>query len=253
MIVRSLYNVSRQMNVLQEKQENNAANTANVNTPGFKYQELVQSAMKEYEICNHAGGKDDNQKQQLGSINFGTEIDEAHTDFSQGAFKQTGLYTDLAISGNGFFSVELEDGTMGFTRNGNFKVDDKNQLVTQEGYQVLATDDQGNICGINVKNDRLEVDKNGYINGTSTKVMTVDFPDYGAFELKGNTVYVSGMEKFQPTDCAISQGFIESSNVSMMDEMVNMMQVSREFETNQRALKVINETLQKTVNDIGRN
>jgi flagellar basal-body rod protein FlgF len=209
--------------------------------------------MKEYEICNHAGGDDDNQKQQLGSINFGTEIDEAHTDFSQGAFKQTGLYTDLAISGNGFFSVELEDGTMGFTRNGNFKVDDKNQLVTQEGYRVLATDDQGNICGINVKNDRLEVDKNGYINGTSTKVMTVDFPDYGAFELKGNTVYVSGKEKFQPTDCAISQGVIESSNVSMMDEMVNMMQVSREFETNQRALKVINETLQKTVNDIGRN
>lgn len=252
MIVRSLYNVSRQMNVLQEKQENNAANTANVNTPGFKYQELVQSAMKEFELCNHAGGAEDNQKQELGSINFGTEIGEAYTNFSQGALKQTGQQTDLAISGRGFFAVELEDGTMGFTRNGNFRVDDSNQLVTQEGCRVLGIDPQGNISGISLENGSLSVDKNGYINGTSERIMTVDFPDYGAFQLKGNTMYVSGQD-FQLAAATVSQGCIESSNVNMLDQMVSMMEVSREFESNQRALKVINETLQKTVNDVGRN
>lgn len=252
MIVRSLYNISRQMNVLQEKQENNAANTANVNTPGFKYQELVQSAMKELDLCNHAGGTGDNQKQQLGSINFGTEIDEACTNFSQGALKQTGLCTDLAISGSGFFAVELEDGTMGFTRNGNFRIDGSNQLVTQEGYRVLGTDAQGFVGGITVKNDSLTVDSKGYINGTQAKVMTVDFADYGAFELKGGTLYVTG-QSFQQAEAGISQGCLEASNVSMLDEMVRMMEVSREFESNQRALKVVNETLQKTVNEIGRN
>ncbi len=251
MIVRSLYNVSRQMDVLQQKQENNAANTANVSTPGFKYQDLIQRTMQEYELCNNAGGAGSNQRQELGSINFGTEIDEAYTDFSQGALKQTGIYTDLAISGKGFFAVQLDDGTMGFTRNGNFRVDENGQLATQEGYKVLGIDPQGNISGINLQNDSMNVDKKGYINGTQQKILTVDFRDYGAFELKGNTIYASG-QGFQATESAVNQGFLESSNVNMLDQMVKMMEVSREFESNQRALKVINSTLEKTVNDVGR-
>jgi len=251
MIERGLYNVSRQMNVLQQKQENTTANTANVSTPGFKYQDLIQRTMKEYELCNNAGGAESNQKQELGSINFGTEIDEAYTDFSQGALKQTGLYTDLAISGTGFFAVQLEDGTMGFTRNGNFRVDENNQLVTQEGCKVLGIDTQGNISGITVENDSMSVDRKGYINGTQQKLMTVDFPDYGALEHKGNAIYASG-QGYQLSDSSVNQGFLESSNVNMLDQMVKMMEVSREFESNQRALKVINSTLDKTVNDVGR-
>jgi flagellar basal-body rod protein FlgG len=251
MIERGLYNVSRQMNVLQQKQENNAANTANVSTPGFKYQDLIQSTMKEYELCNYAGGPDNNQKQELGSINFGTEVDEAYTDFSQGALKQTGMDTDLAISGRGFFAVQLGDGTMGFTRSGNFRVDENNQLVTQEGWRVLGIDPQGSISGITVQNDSLSVDRKGYINGTQQKLMTVDFQDYGALRHMGNAVY-STDQGYQLSDSSVNQGYLESSNVNMLDQMVKMMEVSREFESNQRALKVINGTLEKTVNDIGR-
>lgn len=253
MIIRSLYNVDRQMNVLQKKQENNAANIANINTVGYKYQELVQSAMKEYELHNYAGGEESDKRQELGSINFGTEIDEAYTDFSQGDLKQTGMPTDFAMSGKGFFAVRLEDGTIGYTRNGNFKVNNQNKLITQEGYEVLGKDQQGQITGITVDNNNFEVGNDGLIKGSQTKLMAVDFPDYGTLEKRGNGIYVSTQANFIQSDSNINQGVLEMSNADMLDQMVNMMQVSREFQSNQRVLKTLNDTLDKTVNEIGRN
>lgn len=253
MIIRSLYNVTRQMNVLQKKQENNAANTANASTPGFKYQQLIQSAMEEHDVYNHAGGKDNNGAQLLGTINFGTEIDEAYTSFTQGMLKETGIFSDLALTGKGFFAVQMEDGGMGFTRNGNFRVGPDQRLVTQDGLPVLGVDNQGNVQEIFVENDNFAVDNKGYINGSELRVMTVDFADYAAFEMQGETMYVRGQDDFQAADVTMSQGWLEGSNVNLLDEVVKMMEVSREFESSQRALKVLNETLQKTVNEIGRN
>jgi len=253
MILRSIYNTARQMNVLQKKQENSAANTANVNTPGYKYQELVQRSMKEYEVKNHTGGLGNNEEQKLGSINFGTEIDEAYTSFSQGILKETGVASDFSINGDGFFAVQMQNGQTGYTRSGNFKIDKLQQLVTQEGFPVLGIDNQNNVSNIRVENDRLSIDNRGYLNGTNQKIMTVDFADYTALELKGNSIYSTTQGATQLEDSTISQGYLEGSNVNLLDEMVKMIEVSREFESNQRTLKAIDETLQKTVNEIGRN
>lgn len=253
MIIRSLYNVTRQMNVLQKKQENNAANTANVNTPGYKYQQLIQSAMEEHEVYNQAGGRDNNETRLLGTINFGTAVDEAYTSFTPGVTKETGIFSDLALTGKGFFAVRLEEGEMGFTRNGNFRIASDQRLVTQEGHPVLGVDNQGNVQEIFVENDNFAVDNKGYINGSDLRVMTVDFADYSAFEMRGETMYVRNQQDIQAADVTMSQGWLEGSNVNLLDEVVKMMEVSREFESSQRALKVLNETLQKTVNEIGRN
>lgn len=253
LILRSIYNTARQMNVLQKKQENSAANTANVNTPGFKYQELVQRAMQEHEVVNHTGGPLNNEEQALGTINLGTEIDEAYTSFTPGVLNETGIASDFAISGTGFFAVEMQGGQRGYTRGGNFKVDNEQRLVTQEGYPVLGIDSQNNVSSIIVENDRLNVDQKGYINGTQQKLMTVDFADYNALALKENSIYTTTQGGEPMNDSTISQGYLEGSNVNLLDEMVKMIEVSREFESNQRTLKVIDETLQKTVNEIGRN
>ncbi|HCX65247.1 MAG TPA: flagellar hook-basal body protein, partial [Eubacteriaceae bacterium] len=144
MIVRSLYNTQRQMNVLQKKQENNSANIANVKTPGYKFQQLVQRTMEEYDVHNHAGSRHNDRLTTIGSINFGTEIDGAYTVFDQGNLESTGIYTDLALSGEGFFGVLTEDGQLGLPRNGNFITNEAGELVTQEGYQVLSVDRAGN-------------------------------------------------------------------------------------------------------------
>lgn len=253
MIIRSLYNVTRQMNVLQKKQEQNSANAANVNTPGYKMQDLIQRSMKEYEVFNSAGGRDNNRRQSLGTINMGTEIDGAYTNFSQGPLKETGSASDFAINGPGFFTLSTENGETGFTRNGNFKVSMDNRLVSQEGYPVLGINGAGNPTEIYVMGDTLSVDQRGYVNGSEVRLMVTNFPENTAFEMRGNNVYMTGAQNLGLSDAQISQGYLESANVNIMDEIVKMMEVSREFQSNQRVLSVLNETLQKTVNEIGRN
>jgi len=253
MIIRSLYNVSRQMNVLQKKQENNSANAANANTPGYKFQQLIHRTMQEYDLYNHAGGRDNDRRVDLGSINFGTEIDGAYTTFTQGILNETGIRTDLSISGRGFFAIELENGQMGLARNGNFKIDQQQSLVTMERNPVLGINSGGNALEIYIENDNFTVDTKGYINGSATRVMVVDYPDYGDFELLGEGVFSSGGADFEIGDGEVKQGYLEASNVNILDEIVKMMEVSREFESNQRTLRVLNDTLQKTVNEIGRN
>lgn len=252
MIIRSLYQVTRQMNVLQKKQENTAANTANVNTPGFKYQELIQKSMKEHQVYNHAGGANNKGMAELGTLSFGTEIDGAYSVFTPGVLKQTGNATDVALNGPGFFGVTTEDGQMAFTRNGNFVISEDRRLVTKEGYPVLGTRG-GNLEEIYVMSDELTIGKNGEINGTNLKLYTADFADYANLELRGETLYLGANGAFNPVDAEMEQGYLESSNVDVMDEMIKMMEVSREFQSNQRVLSVLNETLQKTVNEIGRN
>jgi len=253
MIIRSLYNVTRQMNVLQKKQENNSANVANVNTPGFKYQDLIQKTMREYDIHNHAGGRNSDRWNSLGSINFGTDIDGAYTNFTQGALKETGIATDFAINGPGFFTLALEDGETGYTRNGNFRVDEDQRLVTQEGYPVMGQDAQGNPVDIFVTGDFFSVSANGAINDSDVQFMVSNFDDTQDFELRGQIIYVTGQANVGMGEAELRQGYIESANVDMGQEIVKMMEVSREFQANQRALTVINDTLQKTVNEIGRN
>lgn len=253
MIIRSLYNVTRQMNVLQKKQENNSANAANVNTPGFKYQDLVQKTMEEYDIRNRAGGRDNNRVQELGTINFGTEIDAAVTNFTPGVLKETGIQTDFALDGNGFFTLSLENGETGYTRNGNFKVNVDGRLVTQEGYPVLASNGQGAVSEIYVPGNYLEVGENGFINGSDLRFLISNFNNTQNFELRGETIYVTGEASIGMGDASVRQGYLESANVDMAAEIVKMMEISREFQANQRTLTVLNDTLQKTVNEIGRN
>ena len=252
MIIRSLYHVTRQMNILQKKQENAAANTANVNTPGYKYQELIQKAMKEYEVYNHTGGAENEEKASLGSIGFGTEIDGAYTVFTPGALKETGVATDLALAGPGFFGVMTENGQMAFTRNGNFTISEDRRLVTKEGYPVLG-EKEGNLTEIYIQGDELTISPTGEINGSGVRIFTADFADYKTLELRGETLYLGQNGGFRPVDTKVEQGYLETSNVNLMDEMVKMMEVSREFQSNQRVLSVLNDTLQKTVNEIGRN
>ena len=253
MIIRSLYNVTRQMNVLQKKQENNSANAANVNTPGFKYQDLIQRTMEEFDVYNRAGGKNSNRVQELGTINFGTEIDGAVTNFTPGVLKETGIATDFALDGNGFFTLSLENGETGYTRNGNFKISGDGRLVTQEGYPVLAVNGQGGAEEIFVAGDFFEVREDGTISGSDQRLLISNFNNTQNFELRGETIYVTGEASIGMGDASVRQGYIESANVDMGAEIVKMMEISREFQANQRALTVLNDTLQKTVNEIGRN
>lgn len=237
-MIRSLYTVNRNMNILQEKQENTSANIANVKTPGYKFQDIIQSTMESYEMVNYKDGRREDRRQALGQYVFGNQIDEYVKHFEQGSMLETGLENDYAIVGNGFFTVQMADGQLAYTRNGNFRFDEANQLVTMNGDIVLGQG-QTNI----VKNQ----------DGTlSVNLLISDFADYQGLESIGNTLFTSNEAAIEMLDAKVSSGFLEMSNVDIANELVRMIEISREFESNQKLLHAADETLNKAVNEIGR-
>ena len=237
-MIRSIYTVNRNMNILQKKQENTSANIANVKTPGYKFQDIIQSTMESYDMVNYKDGPREDRRQVLGQFVFGNQIDEYIKNFDQGSILETGLENDYAIVGNGFFTVQMADGQLAYTRNGNFRLDEANQLVTMNGNTVLGQG-QTNI----VKNE----------DGTlSANLLISDFADYQGLESIGNTLFTSNEAAIEMLDSKVSSGFLEMSNVDIASELVRMIEISREFESNQKLLHTADETLDKAVNEIGR-
>lgn len=229
-MIRSLYTVNRNMNILQKKQENTSANIANVKTSGYKFQDIIQSTLESKELINYDGGIKNDRRRELGGFIFGNQIDEFTRNFEQGSLVETGVSNDFAIVGNGFFTVQMPDGGVAFTRNGNFKFNEENQLVTIEGYQVL-------------------MDNN---NDQENKFVISDFEDYQGLTNIGDTLFTSGAGANVNIQGEVKQGFLEMSNVVIADELVRMIEISREFEANQKLLHTADETLNKAVNEIGR-
>lgn len=239
-MIRSIFTVMRNMNILQKKQENTSANVANINTPGYKFQDIIQSTLEAKEMVNYSGGNKMNQRQELGNFIFGNQIDESYRDFGQGSLYETNKLTDFAIIGEGFFTVIKGNGEIVFTRNGNFRVNEEKQLTTMEGFRVLGLDDAGGETYIYVDNDNL-----------SANLLIADFDDYEDLSITEDGYYASG-EAFNTIDGEIRQGYLEMSNVKIADEMIKMIEISREFESNQKLLHAADETLDKAVNEIGK-
>lgn len=238
-MIRSIYTINRNMNILRKKQENTSGNIANLNTPGYKFQDIVQSTLESKEMINYAGGNDINQRQELGSFTFGNRIDGIYRNFEQGSLYETNNSTDFAIVGNGFFTIRINDNDIGFTRNGNFKVNEENQLVTMEGNRVLGLDSNGDLTYI-------------YVGNNNTSFLIADFDDYSNLNNIGETLFTNDELQYNTIEGEIKEGYLEMSNVKVTDELVKMIQISREFESNQKLLHSADETLNKAVNEIGR-
>ena len=250
-MLRSINTINRNMNILNKDLENTSANITNVNTPGYKFQNIIKSTLEARTMINYSGGDNIDERQELGNFVFGNQIDYVYRNFEQGILNKTDKTTDFGIVGNGFFVIEM-DGGLGFTRNGNFRIDDANRLTSMEGYPVLAVDEFGEMTNINVENSNFIVDNEGYILNHDLKLFIVDFDDYQGLNTKGDTMFLSDGMVYNAIDGEIRQGYLELSNANVADQMVKMIEVSREFESNQKMLNSIDETLRKAVNEIGK-
>lgn len=224
-MIRSIDTTSRSFNVLQEKQKNLSVNTENISTPGFKYQQLIQSTLPEELMINYSGGMNRKQKVDLGGLTMGTQIDAAVTHMEEGSLQMTGLPTDYAIIGEGFFTINSPNGVL-YTQNGRFTVDETGQLVTGEGYVVQVAAGQPVITSFGANADGLTAVDNGYFTGGG-----------GEITMENSSLY---------------QGYLETANIDMADLMIEMLQISREFEATQKVLQASNETLQKATNEVGK-
>lgn len=237
--------LTRNFDVLRLKQENLSANAANVTTPGYKYQQLVQSTIASDTAINHTDGAGRNQMNGLGAFQFGSQIDEAVTNMQEGSLKMTDNPTDFAVIGDAFFTVNGPNGVM-FTKNGQFSVNEAGQLVTTEGYVVQTT---GNMTF----DHTMTVDQNGFINGSNAQFVISSFGDNidGLTPLDNGYFMGAGAVQNNGTGL-LYQGYLESSNVDIADIMVEMMQITREYEANQKVLHASNETLQQATNQVGK-
>lgn len=232
-------------------------NLANVNTVGFKQDNLATKQFKDVLLQNYdkmVAGK--NVRNPIGTLSYGSKIDEIATDFTQGTINSTDKDTDFAIEGRGFFTVERNDGVSTnryITRDGHFHVNTQGYLVNDSGDKVLARNSStGAVEPINVGNGKLKStpDGNISIDGVQAyKFYTVDVNDMKSLVKMGDNLYSGGNPV--ESNAVVRQNALEKSNVNVVSEMVNLMEVMRTFETNQKIVQSIDETLGKAVNEVG--
>jgi flagellar basal-body rod protein FlgF len=224
------------------KQEAIANNLANATTAGFKRDRVFFEDLSRAQAKVMKGEADwQMPPRALGTI-----------DFSQGTMERTDHALDLAIAGDGFFAVSTPQGER-YTRNGRFSISPQGTLTTADGNAVLGTDGP-----IQVPAGEFSVSETGLVSVDGRNVGTlrvVKFADPNVLVRAGSSLYAVGAAGVKPEEgptMAVRQGYLEGSNVSTIEEMVDMITTYRFFETDQKAIQMQDETLGKAVNELGR-
>lgn len=237
-------------------------NIANINTTGFKknkaefqdlmYQNIPTSTLAQNNI---ASPQNSNEALQVGS---GVKASSTQKIFTQGDLQQTNNSLDLAIHGDGFFQVRKADGTYAYTRDGSFKVSGDGRIVTASGYilepEISLTDD---ILQINISRDgTMEVKTSGGNSYVLDNIQLVRFINPGGLEALGDNLYAETESSGQPILGTpgmdgfgeIQQGFLEASNVDIVEEMIAMITAQRAYEINSKTVKTVEEMMTMTNN-----
>jgi len=247
-VIKALYSAASGMLGEQVRQEAVANNIANVSTGGYK--KAIPAMRGFYQIYLNAIGAIEIDR---GAVpGGGMLMDATASDFSQGPIKQTGERFDVALDGPGFFVVETAPGTTLYTRGGHFALNQSGELVTESGHKVQGQGGPITASGANVaitEDGRVMVD--GSERGT-LKVVTFDDPRMLA--RVGDTMFAApqGVAPATPERVRVISGALESSNVSAAKEMLTMLVTARNFEANQRVLRAVDDTLDRTINDVAR-
>lgn len=226
-------------------------NLANIDTTGYKKDVVVSRSFQDLLIQNRNDPSILRTYGSIGPQNTGVHVEQVVTEFSQGNLEQTTRMSDFALEGQGFFVVETPEGNR-YTRDGSFTVGRGGFLLNSDGHFVSGT--AGNIF---VGNGELAVNEQGYVTvdgQPAGRLRVVTFDDLSGLRKAGNNLFsnFSGQAEREATGTKVKQGWLESSNVDMASEVVSMVELNRAYELNQRVLKMVDESLSKTVNEVGR-
>ena len=226
----------KQAMMAQVERNNIAANNlANMGTTGFKKDELFFETLHD-------------------ELDISKSMSKA-TDYKQGDLSETGNPLDVALDGKGFFSVEKGDETL-YTRNGSFRIDNDGVLRTKTGLPVL-----GEGGWINVYSDfgapkTVKITEKGEVfadNQLIDKLDILDFEDPGKLTKIGGNLYKADRDAmpFQVEEPDVKQGFLESSNVNPAQEMIDLVELQRQFESMQKVVRSLDDTYRSAVNKVG--
>lgn len=243
-----------------------ANNLANADTTAYKKEGTTSRTFADEMSLRIKDSSNMGIPKKLGDITYGVHLGQVYTDYSTGNFKVTDNTTDFAIEGNGFFAVAFTDKqgntSVKYTRDGAFTVNKEGYLVTKDGDYVLnATGAMNGDPGQNNyirldPNAAITVNKLGYVMQNNQIVGTigmVDVDNYDYLEKYGENLYnlLPGGSRIA-TDANIEQGTLETSNVNVVNEMVNMITIQRAYEAGQKVITSIDGTLDRAVNNVGK-
>ena len=256
-MIKSLWIAKTGLTAQQMNMDIISNNLANVSTGGFKRQRAVFEDLL-YQTVRQPGAQSSEQTSLPSGLQIGTGVRPVATEriHSQGNLELTDNSSDIAINGQGFFQVLMPDGTQAYTRSGAFQVNQNGQLVTAAGYEIQPT--------INIPSNaiKMTVARDGVVNVTlanqSTQVQVGQltlhtFINDTGLESVGENLYLETESSGAPTENTpglngaglLYQGYIETSNVNVAEELVNMIQVQRAYEINSKAISASDQMLQR--------
>lgn len=259
-MVQSLYTASTGMLAMQTQINTTANNIANVNTIGFK-KSRAEFADLMYQVMQYAGtSTSDVTKSPTGiEVGLGVRPTAINKIFTEGSLKQTDNQLDVAITGRGFFKLELPDGTEVYSRNGAFKVDDNGTVVNSDGYtlvpQIVVPPDATNIS---IGTDgTVTVVQPGQTQATQVGQITLtNFINPAGLHSRGDNLYMETDSSGQPVEGTpgldglgvLRQNFVELSNVELVVELTDLITGQRAYDSNSKVITTSDEMLQTTNN-----
>jgi flagellar basal-body rod protein FlgG len=257
-MLRALYSAAAGMESQQLNLDVISNNLANVNTTGYKMSKLQFQDLL-YQTTRAAGSDQGAGNQLPESLQIGQGSMPVSTEriFTQGELTQTGGNLDVAIQGNGFFEVQLPDGTLAYTRDGSFKSNSQGIVVTSDGYPV-----QGGFQPVPAGTTNITISASGQVTyttasgTTNSQIQLARFNNPGGLDALGHNLYkettASGTAELgdpsQNGFGGLQQGYLEGSNVSVVQEMVNLILAQRAYEVNSKAVQAADEMMQQSNN-----
>ncbi len=263
-MIRALWTAASGMSAQQTNLDVVSHNIANVNTVGFKqsranFEDLMYQNIKDPGVVSADGNRVPSGIQ----VGLGVKLADVSKIFSQGSLKHTGRDLDIAIEGRGFFKIELPGGGEAYTRAGDFQLDNEGYVVTTEGYRLspnIQVSSPETLVSLSISpNGKVTAVRNE--GGTQTTEELGDVKLYRFVNPAG--LKAIGQNLFLPTEASseavegdpntdgfgkLSQGFLESSNVNIVEEMVNLIVAQRAYEMNSKGITTSDEMLRTVAN-----
>lgn len=256
-MIRSLWISKTGLDAQQTKMDVVANNLANVSTNGFKRARAVFEDLM-YQTLRQPGAQSSQQTQLPSGLQLGTGVRPVSTEniFTQGAPQPTDNPRDVFINGVGFFQVLLPDGTTAYTRDGAFQSDFNGQLVTSSGYMVQPA------ITIPPNADKITIARDGTVSVTVLgspgsiqvgNIQMANFINPAGLQKTGENLYMETASSGTPNQNApgtnglglLMQGYVESSNVNVVEELVSMIQTQRAYEMNSKSIETSDQMLQR--------
>ena len=256
-MIRSLWIARTGLDAQQTQLDVISNNLANVSTNGFKRGRAVVEDLL-YQTLRQPGAQSSQQTQIPSGLQLGTGVRPVSTAriFTQGNIQKTDKSLDVAVQGIGFFQVLLPDGTIGYTRDGSFQKDNQGQIVTADGYPVQPNITiPANALTVSIGTDgTVSITQSGTAATTQIgSIQLATFINPGGLQSIGQNLFLETAASGTPTPNTpgtngagiVNQGYVETSNVNVAEELVSMIQAQRAFELNSKVVSTSDQMLSR--------